>query len=52
MTSQDLEFRAEALRLGGLEVKPVTGQELGDLAHRIMDLPPNVVKRLRRMISP
>ncbi len=50
-TMEDVEFRAEVARTQGLEVRPVKGHELEELARRIIDLPPRVAQRLQRFLS-
>lgn len=50
-TMEDPEFRAEVARTQGLEVRPVKGHDLEELARRIIDLPPRVARRLQRFLS-
>ena len=50
-TLEDEEFRAEVARVHGMEIRPVSGHELEELARRIIDLPPNVAKHLQRFLS-
>ena len=50
-TMEDVEFRAEVVRVHSMEVRPVTGHELEELARRIIHLPPKVSKELQRFLS-
>lgn len=51
-TMRDREFRSEAVRMRGLEARPVNGHKLEELANRVMDLPPKVVKQLQQLLFP
>jgi tripartite-type tricarboxylate transporter receptor subunit TctC len=50
-TMSDPAFLADAKNLG-ITIAPVSGQELGSLMARIMDLPPPLLARARQVIAP
>jgi tripartite-type tricarboxylate transporter receptor subunit TctC len=50
-TLDDVEFRADVERDQGLEIRPVSGRELENLARRIINLPPKAAKDLQRFLS-
>jgi tripartite-type tricarboxylate transporter receptor subunit TctC len=50
-TMQDPAFLADAKRLG-VEVAPVSGEELASLMARLMNLPPALIERAKRAIAP
>jgi tripartite-type tricarboxylate transporter receptor subunit TctC len=50
-TMDDFAFRADVERDQGLEVRPVSGHELENLARRIINLPPKEAKDLQRFLS-
>jgi tripartite-type tricarboxylate transporter receptor subunit TctC len=49
-TLQDPEFLAEAKKRGW-ELKPTTGEELATLAKEVIDQPPEVVARLKKLLG-
>ena len=50
-TMADPEFLADAKRLG-IDIEPVSGEELGALMKRIMALPPPLLERARQILAP
>jgi tripartite-type tricarboxylate transporter receptor subunit TctC len=50
-TMQDPGFLADAKKLG-VEIAPVSGEELGSLMARLMNLPPALVTRAKQAIAP
>jgi tripartite-type tricarboxylate transporter receptor subunit TctC len=49
-TLQDPEFIAEAKKRGW-ELKPTAGEELATLAKEVVDQPPDVVARLKKLLG-
>ena len=50
-TMQDPDFRKEAT-LRTVEVEPITGEALDALTRQLLELPPDVVARARKLLSP
>ena len=50
-TMQDPAFLADAKKLG-VEIAPVSGEELASLMARLMNLPPGLLDRAKQAIAP
>lgn len=50
-TMQDPAFLADAKKLG-VEIAPVSGEELASLMARLMNLPPTLIERAKQAIAP
>jgi tripartite-type tricarboxylate transporter receptor subunit TctC len=49
-TMQDADFKADAAKMG-LEVNPITGEEMTALLERLYKTPPEVIQRVREAIA-
>ena len=50
-TVKDPQFLAEADKMGGMDIQPMTGEEAQPIAHGIVNTPPEVVDHARKVLG-
>jgi hypothetical protein len=51
MTVKDPQFLAEADKMGGMDIQPMTGEEAQTIAHAIVNTPPEIVDHARQVLG-
>ncbi len=50
-TVKDPQFLAEADKMGGMDIQPMTGEEAQPIAHAIVNTPPEVIDHARNVLG-
>ena len=50
-TVKDPQFLAEADKMGGMDIQPMTGEEAQTIAHGIVNTPPEIVEHARKVLG-